>query len=182
MKLLSDWEYLHGGHRVCCGWECCFSGAMADKHWLWFAAEETETPASTTSPWPASSPLSWLLRYLGNNCLLLLSVVCRTHTVQSARNLQVVLALMCESLPAAVSSGSSQVFSEFLPLSPNAHAVIHGSPAVFQSRWSSEEIMLMLLPSKMATSGMKWERRGVAFHQELELRSSSLLLNRNTLE
>lgn len=73
-------------------------------------------------------------------------------------------------------------FSGFLPLPPNEHAVIHGSPAVLQSRWSSEEIQLMLLPSKMATSGVKWDRRGVALHQELKLRSSSLLLSRNTLE
>lgn len=94
----------------------------------------------------------------------------------------VIVALMCESLPAANSSGSTQDFSGFLPLSPNERAGIHGSPAVFQSRWSSEEIQLMLLPSKMATSGVKWERRGVALHQELKLRSSSLLLNRNTLE
>lgn len=98
---------------LCCGWECCRSGALADEHQLWFAAEETETPTSTASPSPAPSPLSWLLRYLGN--ILLLSLVCRTDRVQSAQNLLVVLALIVSpSLKHPWKyTGSSQGFSLF---------------------------------------------------------------------
>lgn len=79
---------------------------------LWFAADKIEIPAPTTAPLATPPPFPDYPDSTGmvNNCLLLSSLAHRTQgdvetaisghaKIQSARNLQVILALRCEPLP-----------------------------------------------------------------------------------
>lgn len=178
----------------CRGRECCCGGARQALgfHHLWFAVGEIETPAPGVSPSPGSPCAGYPdLTGLVNTCPLLLSA---GHRGVRSSCLEAHREPRCLRPPGRFGtdvrtppctrffSRSLPVSSGFLPLCSNRDREIHSSRAMFQSRWSMEEIQLTLLLPEMATSQMGWGRRGMALPQEQEQRKSFLLLDGEPLE
>lgn len=178
----------------CRGRECCCGGARQALgfHHLWFAVGEIETPAPGASPSPGSLCAGYPdLTGLVNTCPLLLSA---GHRGVRSSCLEAHREPRCLRPPGRFGtdvrtppcsrffSRSLPVSSGFLPLCSNRDREIHSSQAMFQSRWSMEEIQLTLLLPEMATSQMGWGRRGMALPQEQEQRKSFLLLDGEPLE